>query len=99
MPFLKEDGVPTKAKSLLTCRVTKRCCTMVCQVSIWTGRRKIKKSKNLQKPLKVVLKKINSLTSYYSQLRQKYAASKNKSGNGPDDVKKQLGLTMGICGC
>ena len=36
----------------------------------------------------VVLKKMNSLTSYYGQLRQKYAASKNKSGNGAEDVKK-----------
>ena len=48
--ILKKVGVPTKVKRLLTCRVTKRCCTMFCQVSIWTGRKKIKQSKKLQKP-------------------------------------------------
>ena len=30
---------------------------------------------------------MNSLTSYDGQLWQMYAASKNKSGNGAEDVK------------
>ena len=47
--FFKEVAVPTKAKRLLTCGVTKSCYAMLRQVNIWTGRRKIKQSKKLQK--------------------------------------------------
>ena len=47
--FFKEVAVPTKAKRLLTWEVTKSCYAMLRQLNIWTGRRKIKQSKKLQK--------------------------------------------------
>ena len=56
LQFIMPVGAPTKVKRLLTFVLTKRCCTMLCQVSIWTGRRKIKQSKKLQKPLRPMKK-------------------------------------------
>ena len=54
--FFKEVAVPTKAKRLLTCAVTKICYAMLRPVNIWTGRRKIKQSKKLQKHVRPIKK-------------------------------------------
>ena len=101
MPFLKEVGVPMKVERLLSCRVTKRCCTMLYQVKYLYRQKKNQEIKEIAETLEtneeVVLKKMNSLTSYYGQLRQTNAAWNSKSGNGAQNIKNRLGLTMSIC--